>query len=178
MAEDLAKKKARDRIHHANAKAKRQKAAAERKRRENITSFTGVPKKMDDDTIKKIYTFLQQGLTVTETCRMAEISKQAYYQRQAVDETFKAKCEYYSTNCISFAKRAVFRELSSQTCDPKFALDYLKNKCKDEFGASIAMHHDGEVRSLPFGSIEPISEEIRGKLGLGGMDADEGGAED
>lgn len=107
---------------------------------------TGRKEKIDEDVLNKLYTAFSQGNNDEDACEFAQVSTTCFYNYQKRNPEFKEWKDGLKRRPILKAKNTVIQHLD----DPKIALEYLKAKCKDEFGQRMEVTGaNGEALSMP-----------------------------
>ena len=87
------------------------------------------PVKLDDITVKKIEEALALDCSIEETCLMANISKQTYYNWTASFPELKERFDLLRATPFLKARQTINNSLSN----PQYAFEYMKRKRKGEF---------------------------------------------
>lgn len=114
---------------------------------------TGRPTKIDDAVMEKLHSAYSLGCSDAEACAYAEISQSLLYKYQKEHIDFLEWKEALKQKPILKAKNTIAKNLD----DPKIALEYLKAKCKSEFGQRMEITGaDGSNFSPPIINILPV----------------------
>lgn len=114
---------------------------------------TGRPTKIDNAVMEKLHSAYSLGCSDAEACAYAEISQSLLYKYQKEHTDFLEWKEALKQKPILKAKNTIAKNLD----DPKIALEYLKAKCKSEFGQRMEITGpDGANFSPPIINVLPI----------------------
>lgn len=114
---------------------------------------TGRPTKMDDSVLDKLHNAFSLGCSDAEACSYADISQALLYKYQKEHPDFIEWKEGLKQKPILKAKNTIAKNLD----DPKIALEYLKAKCKSEFGQRMEITGaDGSSFTPPIININPV----------------------
>lgn len=94
------------------------------------------------------------GAKVKEALAQAQIPQSTFYKYLDEHPDFMEQVEWWQAYPIMLAKHSVISHIKE---DGKLALEYLKAKCKDEFGTRTEITGaDGEALNPPIINIQPI----------------------
>ena len=114
---------------------------------------TGRPTVMTKEVIDKLQQAFSIGCSDSEACAYANICQDALYKYQERNPEFTEWKHQLKQNPVLKAKNTVVKNLN----DPKIALEYLKAKCKDEFGIRTEITGaNGQPIIPPIINIQPI----------------------
>lgn len=123
---------------------------------------TGRPQKIDEAVMDKLHSAYSLGCSDAEACAYADISQSLLYKYQKAHSDFMEWKEALKQKPILKAKNTIAKNLD----DPKIALEYLKAKCKSEFGQRMEITGtDGSPLTQPIINILPITTKETKKNG-------------
>lgn len=97
-----------------------------------IKKKLGRPTKIDEETVKKLVSILQLGVSDTLACQYANISREAFYNRLEKDYDFVDKIET-AKNYATIAAGQVVVGAIVKDKDIKAAMWWLERKHPEEF---------------------------------------------
>ena len=100
--------------------------------------------KMTDINIEKLKRAFSIDATIKEACFYAEISESTYYSWVKNNPKLSEEFERLRNNPVLTARQNLVKSLT----DPKYALEYLKRKCRNEFGDFSKVEHAGSVELI------------------------------
>ena len=123
---------------------------------------TGRPQKIDEGVMDKLKQAYSIGCSDAEACSYADISQSLLYKYQKANPEFLEWKEQLKQQPILKAKNTIAKSLG----DPKIALEYLKAKCKSEFGQRMEITGtDGSPLVTPIINILPVTTKETKKNG-------------
>lgn len=116
-------------------------------------NFVGRPPIINDEVMKKLEQCFSLGSSDLEACIFADISPATLYNYQKEHPEFLERKQLLKEKPILKARNTIVKSLD----DPKIALEYLKAKCKSEFGQRMEITGpDGANFSPPIINVLPV----------------------
>ena len=116
-------------------------------------NFVGRPPIINDEVMKKLEQCFSLGSSDLEACIFADISPATLYNYQKENPEFLERKQLLKEKPILKARNTIVKSLD----DPKIALEYLKAKCKSEFGQRMEITGpDGANFSPPIINVLPV----------------------
>lgn len=97
----------------------------------NDQSSVGRPTVITDEVIAKLVQCFEDGSTITEACRTAQIDQSTYFRRVDSDEEFRKKMSHAQEYPDAVAKMEVVRAIKGGDVDT--SKWWLENHVRDEF---------------------------------------------
>ena len=105
--------------------------------------------------LKKLEDLFKNGARVKYALFEAGIPTSTYYDYLNEHPEFAEQVEYWQTYPEMIARHSVLTHMIE---DGRLAMDYLKSKCKDEFGQRTELTGaDGEALAMPTIQILPVA---------------------
>lgn len=126
------------------------------KKKENGKNDTGAPAwEPTPAQLKVLEDLFKNGAKVKYALFEAGIPSSTYYDYLKAHPDFSEQVEYWQTYPEMIARHSVLKHMVE---DGRLAMDYLKSKCKDEFGQRTEITGaDGDSIAMPTIQILPVA---------------------